>query len=83
MSDDEFDLLDELYFLQSFQFLKEELNWNDARLLTNLQKLSENGWIKCYSAPDQEVFEAPDILLKGKDYLYLATKKGLLKHNLR
>ncbi len=82
MSDDEFELLDELYFLQSYEFLKEELNWDDQRLMFNLQQLAENGWIKCYRAPDEEVFEDPQIFTKGKALFYLATKQGLLKHNM-
>lgn len=81
MSDDEFDLLDELYFLQSFGYLKETLNWEDERLFLTLQKLLERGWIKCYHSPDQEVFETVDFSKQGKNLYFLATKAGLLKHN--
>lgn len=82
MSDDEFELLDELYFLQSYGFLKTELNWDDERLMFNLQQLAGRGWIKCYKGPDEEVFEDPQIFTNGKELYYLATKQGLLKHNM-
>jgi hypothetical protein len=81
MSDDEFDLLDELYFLQSFQYLKETLDWEDERLLRTLQRLLEKGWIKCFHSPDKEVFGAIDLSDQGLHLYYLATKAGLLKHN--
>jgi len=81
MSDDEFDLLDELYFLQSYDHLKNETGWDDHKLLSTLRQLFEKEYIKCYSAPDQEVFEGADLDRDGFRYYYLATKKGLLKHN--
>lgn len=81
MSDDEFDLLDELYFLQSYEYLKSELNWDDERLMFNLQQLAQKGWIKCYVRPEEEIFEDPKIKTRGRDLFYLATKQGLLKHN--
>lgn len=81
MSDDEFDLLDELYFLQSYDYLKKELGWEDKRLSTTLQQLLQKEWIKCFQAPDEEVFEKVDIASSGQKYYYLATKKGLLKHS--
>ncbi|WP_209330597.1 hypothetical protein [Lunatimonas salinarum] len=81
MSDDEFDLLDELYFLQSYDQLKEETGWDDHRLLAVLGQLYIKEYIKCYHAPDQEVFDGADLNRNGASYYYLATKKGLLKHN--
>ncbi|HSI78593.1 MAG TPA: hypothetical protein VK957_22045 [Lunatimonas sp.] len=81
MSDDEFDLMDELYFLQSFAYLKEVMDWEDERLLNTLQQLYDKEWIKCYIAPDEEIFEKTSLHASGKLYFYLATKKGLLSHN--
>lgn len=81
MTNDEFDLLDELYFLQSFQYIKSALDWEDDRLLMNLAILLEKGWIRCYAAPDHEIFEPLPMTDSGKDYYYLATKQGLLNHN--
>lgn len=81
MTNDEFDLLDELYFLQSYQYLKSSLEWEDHKLLENLAQLLEKGWIRCYVAPENEIFDALPLTDKGKTYYYLATKEGLLNHN--
>lgn len=81
MSDDEFDLLDELYFVQPYSVLQEALGWKDKHLLDTLGMLKEKGWVKCFIAPDQECFDAINLYEVGKDLLYLATKKGLMAHN--
>ena len=81
MSDEEFDLLDELYFVQPFAVLQEALGWEDSQLLNTLTLLLGKGWIKCFSAPDQECFDDIDLHTIGKALLYLATKKGLMAHN--
>ena len=81
MSEKEFDLLDELYFVQSYTFLKETLGWEDGQLLVILQQLYDKGYIKCLTHPDQELFENVNIQGEGTGYYYLATKKGLMNHN--
>lgn len=81
MTDDEFDLLDELYFLQSYEYLKNKLDWEDQRLLFTLESLLKKGWIKCYSGPEEEIFGTPQLATKGKELYYLASKQGLLTHN--
>ncbi len=81
MTDSEFDLLDELYFVQSFDNLKNALNWEDEKLLHTLLSLYQKGLIKCLAEPDQERFDQVDVLVEGKELLYLATKKGLMAHN--
>jgi hypothetical protein len=80
MSDEEFDLLDELYLVQPYSNLQEALGWQDSQLLDTLTLLKDKGWIKCFSAPDQECFENIDLHKEGKVLLYLATKKGLIAH---
>jgi hypothetical protein len=80
MSDEEFDVLDELYFVQTYAFLQETLAWEDKRLLDALTSLVEKGWVKCFTAPDQVCFEAINLQEVGKELLYLATKKGLMAH---
>lgn len=81
MTEDEFDLLDELYFVQHFGYLKETLGWEEERLLTTLQSLYEKSFIKCLSAPDEEIFGKIIIHDQGNQLYYLATKKGLMEHN--
>jgi hypothetical protein len=44
MSETEFELMDELYFVQHYSFLKEELQWEDDQILSNLESfMSKNG----------------------------------------
>ncbi|MDN3688807.1 hypothetical protein [Cyclobacterium jeungdonense] len=81
MTDDEFDLLDELYFLQSYEYLKNKLDWEDERLLFTLESLLKKEWIKCYSGPEEEIFAPPSLTINGKELYYLASKQGLLNHN--
>lgn len=81
MTNTEFDLLDELYFVQHYSYLKETLGWEDDKLLANLQSLYESQFIKCLFEPDDEVFDHIDLNSKGKELYYLATKKGLMNHN--
>lgn len=81
MSDEEFDLIDELYFVQKYDFIKESLGWEDNQLLDTLNSLYLSGMIKCLKAPDTERFDVVDIFSEGKNLFYLATKKGLMAHN--
>lgn len=81
MSDAEFDLLDELYFVQPFSFLQETLAWETPLLLDTLTSLYEKEFIKCLTSPDEERFDRVDIFTEGKSLYYLATKKGLMAHN--
>ncbi len=81
MSDAEFDLLDELYFVQPYQYLKETLAWEENLLLATLSDLYQQGMIKCLQSPDEERFDQVDVVGEGKDLYFLATKKGLMAHN--
>lgn len=84
MSDDEFDLLDELYFVQSYQDLKEELNWEDSRLLTTIHSLYQKEWVRCFKNVTEEIFgEEVRLDKEFSGYHFLATKAGLLAHNGR
>jgi len=78
----QFDVLDELYFLQSYDYLTKTLKLNDKILKETLEELLKKGWIKCYSSPTEELM--PESLEFGKNYAnyhYLATKAGLIAHN--
>ncbi len=84
MTDQEFDVLDELYFVQSFAYLKEELSLSVIELKSVLHSLVKQGWIKCLYNMNDEVFEDElDFEKKYEEYFYLASKKGLLAHNGR
>ncbi|WP_339870276.1 hypothetical protein [uncultured Algoriphagus sp.] len=81
MDDQEFDLMDELYFVQPYGYLLETLNWEENLILSTLHSLFSQGYIKCLDDPDSERFGEVDILKEGKDLYFLATKKGLMAHN--
>ncbi len=82
MTDLEFDLLDELYFVTSFSELQENLSMNNGELKVLLQEVIEKGWVKCFKTASEELaFDASDYDQHFAEYFYLATKAGLLAHN--
>ena len=82
MSDLEYDVLDELYFVQSFKYLKDELQWDDQMLKETIEKLLQKEWIRCYASPTEELFgDEIDLETKYHSYFYLASKSGLFAHN--
>ncbi len=84
MSDAEFDVMDELYFVQPFNYVREELEMTSAELKEVLKGLIRRGWVKCFYNMNDEVFEDKlDFENEYETYYYLATKKGLLAHNGR
>jgi hypothetical protein len=82
MSDLEYDVLDELYFVQSFKHLREVLKWNDEVLKDTIEKLLHKEWIRCYVSPTEELFgDDIDFETRYHTYYYLASKSGLFAHN--
>lgn len=84
MTDREFELMDELYFVQSFQELQEECDMDEQELKQLLKGLVSKGWVRWMTSrsdenPESQVFH--ESLLQ--EYYYLATKAGLLAHNSR
>ena len=82
MTDEEFDIIDELYFVTSYQNLKDGSELSDNVLQSNLISLVEQGLIRVYKNVD-EASEVEEVNLKDhfKNYFYLASKKGLFEHN--
>lgn len=84
MTDAEFDVMDELYFVQSFDYIIEELSMSAEEIKPVLKSLLDQGWIKCLHNMNDEVFENDlNFDLGYKNYYYLASKTGLLAHNGR
>ncbi|MGF1635948.1 MAG: hypothetical protein ACFCUU_02665 [Cyclobacteriaceae bacterium] len=82
MNDIEFEIMDELYFIQTYQNLQKELQLNDDELAHWLKELVAKGWVKCFIGNNDEVFNPlPTFENQYKNYHYLATKDGLLAHN--
>lgn len=83
MTEVEFDILDELYFVVSYHDLKSTLSLSDAELCEGLKQLLVKGYIKILY-PDQDTEHEFDEKRFGKhcqDYFFLATKAGLVVHN--
>ena len=84
MTDAEYDILDELYFVISFADLQEALGIEEQLLKAELSNLVEKKWVKCFgSVSDELPEEAVDFESNYQNYHYLASKEGLLKHNSR
>jgi hypothetical protein len=82
MTDAEFDVLDELYFVTSYKDLQSNAGLTEEDLIGTLKELKAKSWIKVLSGPDDEVRdEEIDISGSYSEYFYLASKKGLLAHN--
>lgn len=83
MSDEEFDVLDELYFVQSFSDLLILTEKSADQLAPVLKSLYEKGWIKVMENVDDEIpkdkldFDS----LQNQESFFLATKNGLMAHN--
>jgi len=81
MSDLEYDILDELYFLIHFKDLLLNVNMSEEDIKPVLTKLYRKGWVRCYTEPDIELTtEDVDLELYFRDYFYLASKEGLKAH---
>jgi hypothetical protein len=84
MSDLEFDILDELYFVTPFNSLQQTLQMGEDVLKSALYELIGKGWVKCFHPGSIEVVtEELHYQENFRRYHYLATKAGLLAHNSR
>lgn len=82
MSDLEFDVLDELYFVIQYNELADAVELDDDDLKPLLAKLLNKGWLRCFSEPDEELeAESIDLEVNYRKYYYLASKEGLKAHN--
>lgn len=85
MTDVEFDILDEVYFVTAYIDIRTQLGISDADLAIGLHRLLQKGYIKQLqfdeTAGDFIKLESPDYT-GYSTYHYLATKAGLLAHNL-
>ncbi|AYA36807.1 hypothetical protein D3Y59_06900 [Hymenobacter oligotrophus] len=85
MTDAEFDILDELYFVSSFHDLQQRTSFSPNELEQHLRGMLEQGLIRCFwPDPDTELAYEPSLFgAVRQDCFFLATKEGLLQHNTR
>jgi hypothetical protein len=83
MTDQEFDILDELYFVTSFEELQSRIGLPEPAMREALRDLIGSNYVKCLF-PDQDTvvpFDPTHFEKEGHHYFFLATKEGLLAHN--
>ena len=85
VTDPEFNLLDELYFVTPFRALLGKTGLPAPDLENQLRELLEQGLIRSYwPDPDTELaYETTSFGAIARDSSYLASKEGLLQHNTR
>ncbi|MCB2407886.1 hypothetical protein [Hymenobacter lucidus] len=85
MTDTEYDIIDELYFVTPFRTLLEKTGLPVLELENHLRLLLEQDYVKCfYPDPDTELaYETTSFGALARDCYFLATKPGLLAHNTR
>lgn len=85
MTETEYEIIDELYFVTPYQQLSAALVLTDEELGRSLQDLVARGYVKCfYPDPDTEVeFNEATFSKNYQNYYFLATKAGLMGHNSR
>lgn len=84
MSETEYAVLDELYFLSSFDELLERTGLSEEVLRACLAGLWAKEWIRCYQGRKEEIpQEEVNLEESYARYCYFASKKGLFAHNSR
>jgi hypothetical protein len=84
ITDLEYEILDELYFVISFEDLKQRLPVKDEELKYVLSSLLQRNYIKCFSSISDEIPpEHLDFENNYRIYHYLASKEGLFAHNTK
>ena len=82
MTDIEFELIDNLYFVQSFEALCKTMGMNEYEMKQQLLSLVQKDWVKVMDKQTDEEISNIEIWTAACDnYFYLATKKGLFEHN--
>ncbi|NLR90422.1 hypothetical protein [Flammeovirga agarivorans] len=82
MTEEEYLVLDELYFVTSFDNLKQETNLSEESLKLTLKTTIEKGWVRCFNSPEEEIeITMDDFEEHYTSFFYLASKKGLFAHN--
>ena len=84
MSEAEYNIMDQLYFVTSFSDLTELIGEDESVITTVLWKIIIKGWVKCFDGPENELdLVEEDFKANFMNYHYLASKQGLLEHNAR
>ncbi len=86
MIDIEFEILDELYFVQPFDYLQKNTPYTEQEILDTLKIFLQKDWIRIYDETQKEIIFTKNIVFEDnfeknyKFFYYLATKAGLKAH---
>ncbi|MDQ3392658.1 MAG: hypothetical protein M3512_00875 [Bacteroidota bacterium] len=82
MTDIEFEILDELYFVVSFKVLVDNISIEEEKLVPHLRNLINKGWVRCFlNIAGDEPTDISGFDKQYMKYYYLASKEGLKAHN--
>jgi len=81
LTDNEFAILDELYFISTIEMLLPATKLNIEQLKAEMCTLFQKGYIKIYSQNEEIDITEEKLLSNFETYQYIASKKGLLAHN--
>ena len=83
MTDIEFNILDELYFMIDFESLSINLDINISILEKEFKVMLEKKWVSIFEddISAEIMYDNEKFKENFKSYYYLATKKGLFEHN--
>ncbi len=84
LTDLQFQILDSLYFVETFAHVLEEAEVPVPILVDELRTMIDRGWVQVMQFDGEKgdyirtaIFDTDHL----EDYAFLATKDGLLKHN--
>lgn len=82
----QYEILDKIYFVESFRHITEEINSPVNIIADELKNLIVKRWIQVLVYDEKakdyvktEIYDTDNL----QDYFFLITKEGLLKHNGR
>lgn len=82
MTDEEYLLLDELYFIIDFKNLAEQSEISEKRLRQLLKVFYATGWVRCFDKDGEELHMSPETMQDNlMEYQYLISKEGLFAHH--
>ena len=84
LTDLQFQILDSIYFVESFEHIVEEAEQPVPIVVDELRTMIDRGWVQVMQFDDEKedyvrtaIYDADNM----QNYHYLATRTGLLKHN--
>ena len=82
MSEEEFELIDQLYFIKNFDQLRQEMQIDELNLRELIYLLSQKKWLKCLlNEREIEILNRDFFIEQYKNLSFNATKEGLKAHH--